>query len=242
MHSNSLIPLIYKPTRETKTTATLIDNIFTNNYNVNDLLLQGLLITDISDHYAIFHILDKPWLETDQYQLIRLVNDTRLAEYKETISTTDLSILDQYKSCEVYFTHFFNKMKSVHDKSFLSILDQYKSCEVYFTHFFNKMKSIHDKSFQVIKVKKRYRNRIPWLTHGLRESIKQKINSTGYHWNIRLLTMKHYINSIEIWSLNYSDLKKNNTINPKLKPIKKIFEKLGYQASHKSEEIIIWIR
>ena len=37
MHSNSLIPLTYKPTRETKTTAVLIDNTFTNNYNVNDL-------------------------------------------------------------------------------------------------------------------------------------------------------------------------------------------------------------
>ena len=67
MYSNSLIPLIYKPTRETKTTATLIDNIFTNDFNVNGLLLQGLLITDISDHYAIFHIWDKDCLETDQY-------------------------------------------------------------------------------------------------------------------------------------------------------------------------------
>ena len=56
--SNSLIPLIYEPTRETKTTATLIDNTFTNNYNVNDLLLQGLLITDKSNHYAIFHVWD----------------------------------------------------------------------------------------------------------------------------------------------------------------------------------------
>ena len=43
MHSNSLIPL-YTTTRETKKTATLIDNIFINNYNVNGLLLQGLLI------------------------------------------------------------------------------------------------------------------------------------------------------------------------------------------------------
>ena len=42
---------------ETKTTATLIDNIFTDDFNVNDL--QGLLITDISEHYAIFHIWDK---------------------------------------------------------------------------------------------------------------------------------------------------------------------------------------
>ena len=32
MFSNSFIPLIYKPTRETHKTATLIDNIFTNIY------------------------------------------------------------------------------------------------------------------------------------------------------------------------------------------------------------------
>ena len=145
MHSNSLIPLIYKPTRETKTTATLIDNIFTNNYNVNDLLLQGLLITDISDHYAIFHIWDKHCLETDQYQLIRLTNESRMVRYKENISSIDWTALDQYNSCEVYFTHFFNKIKSVYDES-----------------------------FPITKVKKRYRNRIPWLTSGLRESIKHK--------------------------------------------------------------------
>ena len=145
MHSNSLIPLIYKPTRETKTTATLIDNIFTNNYNVNDLLLQGLLITDISDHYAIFHIWDKHCLETDQYQLIRLTNESRMVKYKENISNIDWTVLDQYNSCEVYFTHFFNKIKSVYDEY-----------------------------FPITKVKKRYRNRIPWLTSGLRESIKHK--------------------------------------------------------------------
>ena len=145
MHSNSLIPLIYKPTRETKTTVTLIGNIFTNNYNVNDLLLQGLLITDISDHYAIFHIWDKHCLATDQYQLIRLTNESRMVKYKENISSIDWTVLDQYNSCENYFTHFFNKIKSVYDES-----------------------------FPITKVKKRYRNRIPWLTSGLRESIKHK--------------------------------------------------------------------
>ena len=53
-------------------------------------------------------------------------------------------------------------------------LDQYNSCEVYFTHFFNKIKSVYNESFPITKVKKRYRNRIPWLTSGLRESIKHK--------------------------------------------------------------------
>ena len=63
--------MIYKPTRETSTTATLIDNIFTNSYSVDNLLLQGLLIADISDHHAIFHIQDKYIHENDPFQLIR---------------------------------------------------------------------------------------------------------------------------------------------------------------------------
>ena len=42
MHSNSLMPLIFKLTRETYSTATLIDNILTNHYDVNDQLCQGI--------------------------------------------------------------------------------------------------------------------------------------------------------------------------------------------------------
>ena len=120
MHSNSLIPMIYKPTRETNTTATLIDNIFTNNYCVDDLLLQGLLIADISDHHAIFHIRDKyiPSSANDQYQLIRLCNEQRIAAYKDSICNIDWSILDEYVTCESYFSHFLSIFKSVYDKSF----------------------------------------------------------------------------------------------------------------------------
>ena len=55
MYSNSMLPLIYKPTRETDSTATLIDNIFTNNYDVNDQLYQGIFLMDISDHGIFSH-------------------------------------------------------------------------------------------------------------------------------------------------------------------------------------------
>ena len=54
MHSNSLLPMVFKPTRETETTATLIDNIFTNKHSVNDNIVQGILITNISDHYISY--------------------------------------------------------------------------------------------------------------------------------------------------------------------------------------------
>ena len=78
MHSNSSIPVIYKPTRETNNTATLIDNIFTNNYCVDDLLLQGLFIANISDHHAIFHIRDKYILVPEPFFFRKQALDERL--------------------------------------------------------------------------------------------------------------------------------------------------------------------
>ena len=135
MYSNSLLPMILKPTRETVTTATLID-IFTNKYNINDNILQGIFATDISDHYMIFHISEKCSPGIEEYQLIRLVNETRMTKCKERILDTD--------------------------------------CESYFSSFMNIFKSIYNESFPVIKTKRKYRNRLPWLTAGLKESIKRK--------------------------------------------------------------------
>ena len=54
MYSNMLFPLIMRPTRITSNTATLIDNIFTN--NLNHVMFNGLLFTDISDHLPVFSI------------------------------------------------------------------------------------------------------------------------------------------------------------------------------------------
>ena len=56
MYSNMLFPLITRPTRVTASSVTLIDNIFTNNYCSNDWSAQGIFVTDISDHYPVFHI------------------------------------------------------------------------------------------------------------------------------------------------------------------------------------------
>ena len=50
MYSNSLLPTILKPTRERATIATLIDNVFTNKYSINDNIVQCILATDILKH------------------------------------------------------------------------------------------------------------------------------------------------------------------------------------------------
>ena len=56
MSSNAFMPLITRPTRVTATSANLIDNIFTNNFENFRDYFQGILVTDISDHYPVFYI------------------------------------------------------------------------------------------------------------------------------------------------------------------------------------------
>ena len=50
-----MFPTIDKPTRIYRDSATLIDNIFVN--NLNDLVLSGNVITDLSDHFSQFCIM-----------------------------------------------------------------------------------------------------------------------------------------------------------------------------------------
>ena len=44
MYLNPLLPMIRKPSTETETTETLVDNIFTNKCNINDNTLQSILL------------------------------------------------------------------------------------------------------------------------------------------------------------------------------------------------------
>ena len=56
MFSYIFIPLVNKPTRITSNSATIIDNIFINEYISENKYMTGILITDISYQYPIFHI------------------------------------------------------------------------------------------------------------------------------------------------------------------------------------------
>ena len=51
LYSFYLQPLIKSPTRITPTSATLLDNIFTN---VHTCVNSGILISDVSDHMPVF--------------------------------------------------------------------------------------------------------------------------------------------------------------------------------------------
>jgi hypothetical protein len=55
LFTSSFFPLITKPTRITHHTATLIDNIFTNNLEELEDSTNGIIFSDISDHLPIVH-------------------------------------------------------------------------------------------------------------------------------------------------------------------------------------------
>lgn len=56
MFSMSFHPLILKPSRITKDTASLIDNIFFINL-AEGKIVSGSLLTDVSDHLPVFVVL-----------------------------------------------------------------------------------------------------------------------------------------------------------------------------------------
>ena len=54
---NSIFPIITRPTRITRTSATSIDHILTNSILTNKIH-SGILQTDISDHFPIFTFIE----------------------------------------------------------------------------------------------------------------------------------------------------------------------------------------
>ena len=55
-----------------------------------------------------------------------------------------------------------------------SALDSFTDCQSYFSNFLKLFKSMYDESFPIMRVRMKYRNRLPWLSDGLKFSIKLK--------------------------------------------------------------------
>ena len=76
---NSLIPLINKPTRVTRTNAITIDHILTN-ASLNKQIKTGIIKSEISDHFPILLI-------TDRITSSKIINKWTL-RYKRTNTAT----------------------------------------------------------------------------------------------------------------------------------------------------------
>ena len=151
MFSNSFIPLIDKPTRvkttAIKKTATLIDNIFTNNLIDHLDSHQGIFFTDISDHFPIFHI----------KKYIKKCNDSTRPIFKRKFN-------DASKKS------FTDKLQDVN----WELIKLHTNSQIAFTVFHKMFFEIYDACFPLQMSHIRYNSSKPWLTSGLRATIKQK--------------------------------------------------------------------
>lgn len=114
LYKNGLYPLITKPSRITTTSATLIDNIFTN--VLENQITSGLVINDTSDHLPIFAIfyykLPKKTVYHQIYKRkrsadhIKFRNDLIKQEWKE-VYTDDVN--NAYNSFLKCYLTLYNK-------------------------------------------------------------------------------------------------------------------------------------
>ena len=75
MYSYNMFALIIKPTRVTEKSATLVDHIWTNNFDVHSQHKQGILLTSMSDHNGIFHITGSKMNESSGNENVCLKKD-----------------------------------------------------------------------------------------------------------------------------------------------------------------------
>ena len=145
MYSNSLLPSITKPTRITRTTATLIDNIFSTSSAGTLGDRSGILVTDISDHYPVFHINHTTNTVSSVPVVRRDMSQRNINKFSDGIRQTDWTTVLNSDSPSESFAQLHHTIT---------------------THYRN--------SFPLLKSKTKYEMKIPWLTSALKNSIARK--------------------------------------------------------------------
>ena len=145
MFAYSFVPLIYKPTRVTHNTATLIDNIF-KTYKPNSRGIQGICCTDVSDHLPIFYI-DQSMQTKHNADISykRHYTPKNLRKFQQILSDVDWHTVCESDDAQRSFSDFND-----------FIQNKYNDC------------------FPVKKNNSSYKNKCQWLTPGLIKSIKIK--------------------------------------------------------------------
>lgn len=147
-------PLITKPTRITTKSYSLIDNIFSNELNVN--IKSGILVTDISDHLPIFAITEigqKHIAPSEIVRNVRKFTESNICNMRNELHNTDWK--------DLFLCNDVNDTYDIFVSTFVEILD--RCCPI------SKMKL------------KKYSHYKPWFTKGLKNACKKK-NSLYKNW------------------------------------------------------------
>ena len=146
LYSFNFYPLIIKPTRITEQSATLIDNIFTN--DVCNEMNNYILIDDTTDHLPVLSV---------------MANDITRKGVEQSIFKRNLS----KKNIE--------KLKIQLEKVTWDKVFEQKSADKCYDNFLNEFVSILDECCKVTKSNTGVKTNKPWLTQGLINACKKRI-------------------------------------------------------------------
>ena len=111
LQSLNLTPTIDKPTRVYNNSATLTDNIFVN--KLDDHILSGNIISDISDHFSQFCIF-RSFQKTPNASNVTMRDFSKYSEKRfiQDVSKINwnLGIVDTNKNVDNQFSNFYNKL------------------------------------------------------------------------------------------------------------------------------------
>ena len=161
LHAQSFVSLINRPTRVTKNSATLIDNIFTNCYCNIENTFQCLIFTDVSDQYS--------------YCTHRFRNAVVWHRY---CCNPEKPIIQKQRFCE--------SITSVNWEAIYSESDT----QTAFGLFHSTLLKHFYKNFPKQTVKIRYTNWKPWLTQGLKDSIRMKNKLYRKYLNVKSVAIE----------------------------------------------------
>ena len=209
LYSYGYSPLINRPTRITATTATIIDNIFTNNHATLIDSCHGILVTDISDHFPIFHI-DTTCDSTIQEIFItkRSFSEENKAMYLKKLAEFDWNAIYRNQDAQSAFTQFHSKIKAIFDQCF-----PFKEIKIRY----NKRKApINDELRNMIK----YKNRLFYNYLKCRSSYNEQIYVSHRNKVNRLLEKNEKDHIASLLEANKGNIKKTwkiikNVINRK---------------------------
>ena len=140
---------IIKPTRITPTSATLIDNIFTNSLARQT---AGIIMTDISDHFPIFittnlRVYDRKNSQCDQ-QYVRHYSESNIRDLKAELSTVEWDNVCSSADPNTSYNSFTGKLNDLLNKCM-------------------PLKKVTPRS-------SKRKPKSPWISNGLLKSIRRK--------------------------------------------------------------------
>ena len=146
MYANMFFPAITLPTRITSHSATLIDNIFSN--DIDQYVFSGLILSDISDHLPIFVISNdnEPLTDEASYTVFRDKSETNKNEFRNRLHDINWYDLENIHEPKKAYSSFLNKFTNLYNSCF-------------------SLKKVEKKRSTVFK---------PWLSNGLLKSIRKK--------------------------------------------------------------------